>query len=215
MSRLLPLLLVGCAAGGAAGGGDTDLPNRGFVPYEVVMDAERVARILPGLGSPRADVVGGKVVLLAERCAEACEWVRLESLDGLDFGAPSPADAPHDGDFSVEDGAVFRADREVFRRVAPIDSAEVRPTATAAGRDLFRMVFTSEGSVGFAASEDGTAWSEYAFNPVLSGGFRAASNVRLGDRYLLYLESTERIDGKLVPFIALAIDDAGHPTESF
>ncbi len=98
---LAVLLLVGCGTLGAEGGGDTDLPNRGVVPYTVAT--------LDGVGEltePAAVVVGAEVHLFAtEEAPGGSSVVRLRSQDGLRFGAPeiieggarSPSAVVHEG----------------------------------------------------------------------------------------------------------------------
>lgn len=93
---------------------------------------------------------------------------------------------------------------------------EVRIATTGADRKVYRMFFTGmsngDASLGFAASWDGFTFSPYAFNPVLEGGKSQPTNLRVGERYLLYYTPLAGWDtGK----IGLAISHVGHATETF
>ena len=217
--------LAGCAAGGEAGGGGTDLPNRGFAPYEVQRDGDAgLLHVVEGAVAPRATVEGDRVVLRVEACeGEVCADQRWVSRDGLEFEADGVVEAAEQGDrgFFVRDGAVWRgaggAETEVFTaqdegwEKEGISGAEVRVEATATGRELYRMVYAGVGGgVGFAASVDGVTWSRFAFNPVLEERARGVSNVRFGDRYLLYLGL-----GRGAGFVVVALDEAGAASSDF
>lgn len=102
MRGLLCVLLLGCATGGAAGDGDTDLPNRGFVPYEEVRDADdRLVRVLDvPHEAPCAVVEGAALWLYSASCVdEVCSIERARTEDGLSFEPPETvmegARAPH------------------------------------------------------------------------------------------------------------------------
>ncbi|MCA9540443.1 MAG: hypothetical protein KC620_16200 [Myxococcales bacterium] len=91
---LIAALLLGCAAGGDPGSGGEDLPNRGFAPYERVVDADEkpIAALEAAegetLGGPMAWVVDGRVRLFVDRCDDAgCAIAYADSADGLSFGA--------------------------------------------------------------------------------------------------------------------------------
>lgn len=92
---------------------------------------------------------------------------------------------------------------------------EVRRATTGAGRTVYRMAYAGrigggDGDLAFAASFDGATWSNWPFDPSLGGDADefAPSNVRLGDRYLLYFA---RRSGRL----GLAERSADNPTERF
>lgn len=99
-----------------------------------------------------------------------------------------------------------------------VGSPEVRLAVSGAGTPVHRLFYAGgtggKADLGFAAAWDGALWSRYAFNPVLEDGFdqREPTNVRLGDRYLLYFaeQRTTSSHG-----IAAAVNDAGHATELF
>jgi hypothetical protein len=101
---------------------------------------------------------------------------------------------------------------------AGVGSPEVRVARTATGRELLRLFYTGysakRGDLGFAASLDGAEWSRFVFNPVVAekADEREATNLRFGDEYLLYFVEVGTGDAH---GIALAIDDAGVPSESF
>ncbi len=94
MRTLWLIVLASCATGGDAGGGGTDLPNRGFAPYERVVDAEEATRLVLSdpdrtLGAPFARVEDGRVALYFEACdGDDCEIGRAESADGFEFSEP-------------------------------------------------------------------------------------------------------------------------------
>ncbi len=105
------MVVAGCATGGSAGGGDTELPNRGFVPYEKVRDAEEnvIPVLAAPLDAPCAVVDGDTLWLYAEACdGDDCHVERAGSTDGVSFGERTSvldgARAPH----VVRDGAAWR-----------------------------------------------------------------------------------------------------------
>lgn len=92
---------------------------------------------------------------------------------------------------------------------------EVRRATTGAGRAVYRMVYAGrpgggDADLAFAASFDGRVFSDWPFDPALGGDPDefAPSNIRLGDRYLLYYA---RAEGRL----GVAERRADNPTESF
>lgn len=97
-----------------------------------------------------------------------------------------------------------------------VSSPDVRLATTPAGRRVFRLFYRgahgATGDLGFAASWDGLTFSRFPFNPVVDERFDEVgpSNVRLGDRYLLYW-SEER--SASAHGVALAIDDTDAPTD--
>jgi hypothetical protein len=87
---------------------------------------------------------------------------------------------------------------------------EVRRAVTSLGRTVYRMMYESKDADGapviaFAASFDGASFTDYPQNPLFPGA--EPSNIRLGDRYLLYFVDTGTI--------ALAIDAPAAPSETF
>ena len=92
---------------------------------------------------------------------------------------------------------------------------EIRLATTGAGRAVYRMVYAGRAGGGdadlaFAAAFDGLSFSDWPFDPALGGDPDefAPSNIRLGERYLLYYG---RPNGRL----GVAQRIADNPTESF
>jgi len=135
---------LGCATGGAAGGGDTDLPNRGFVPYEKLRDADgAVVRVVEGLDAPCAVVEGEALWLYLEDCEGACRVVRVRSEDGVRFTAPEEVVASGRAPFVVGESMAY-VDGE-GRVVVDGVTTEVRGEAPSlAGEHLF---FVREGAL--------------------------------------------------------------------
>ncbi len=91
----LVLTLAACATGGADGGGGERLPNRGFAPYDKVVDDAGV--LAPPLSvpdvrldHPAAVALPDGVALFVEVCAgdTPCRVDRADAVDGLTFDAP-------------------------------------------------------------------------------------------------------------------------------
>lgn len=101
---------------------------------------------------------------------------------------------------------------------AGVYSAEVRVATTALGRTIYRMWYAAgdpaSADLGFASSFDGVQWARFPYNPVLSArpAELGASNVMVGDRYLLFFEQRSRTRAS---GIALAINDEPAPSERF
>lgn len=92
---------------------------------------------------------------------------------------------------------------------------EIRRATTGSGRSVYRMVYAGrigggDADLAFAASFDGRAFADWPFDPALGGDPDefAPSNIRFGDRYLLYFART---NGRL----GVAERAADNPTESF
>lgn len=92
---------------------------------------------------------------------------------------------------------------------------EVRRATTGAGRAVLRLAYAGrprgrDADLAFAASFDGVTWSNWPFAPALGGDAdeRSPSNIRLGDRYLLYY-------GRGAGRVGVAERIATHATESF
>lgn len=105
-------------------------------------------------------------------------------------------------------------DEEVCWDAAAVGSPEVRAAVSATGRPLLRMMYAgtagSQSGLGFAASHDGVVFSRFAFNPIIDTedvAESAPSNIRFGDRYLLYFMQ----DGVLT----VSVNDAGGAGEVF
>ena len=95
-----------------------------------------------------------------------------------------------------------------------VQAPEVRLATTANGRQVLRMMYTGRGragsGIGFAAAELGGDFVRFATNPIVDAedvDEEAPTNLRLEDRYLLWFSETGGI--------AVAIDDAGLPSERF
>lgn len=96
-----------------------------------------------------------------------------------------------------------------------IEQPEVRRATTGAGRTVYRMVYAGrpgggDADLAFAASFDGSTFHNWPFDPALEGDAdeSSPSNIRLGDRYLLYFA---RRGGR----IGVAERAADNPTEAF
>jgi hypothetical protein len=98
-----------------------------------------------------------------------------------------------------------------------VGGPEVRLATTGAGRAVFRLFYTGLGAtgleLGFAASWDGLAFERFVYNPVIAtdASERQATNVQVGERYLLFFE--ERISNT-VRGIAVSTNDTPAPSES-
>jgi hypothetical protein len=94
-----------------------------------------------------------------------------------------------------------------------IVDADVRLARSAAGRDVWRMVYTARSgdthAFGFAASWDGLRWSRYVWNPVLKPptGARRPTVIPDGQRYLLFFGRTSG------DALGLAVHDSGVASE--
>jgi hypothetical protein len=115
-----------------------------------------------------------------------------------------------EGALYYDDGtAIYRdtGDRPVLEAGR---APEVRRAVTSLGRTVYRMMYEDRDAdgapvVAFAASFDGASFTAYPENPLFPGA--EPSNIRLGDRYLLYFVDTGTI--------ALAIDAPAAPSETF
>jgi hypothetical protein len=102
-----PLLCVfGCATGGEAGGGGSELPNRGFSPYETVQDGDAgVLRVVLEADEPCAVADGDGVFLYLQVCdGDRCAIERRRADDGVHFGEPEPVRDDGRAPFATSDG---------------------------------------------------------------------------------------------------------------
>lgn len=172
-------------------------------------DAERT------IDSPSLVRLGERLLLYYERVgvdAGAAPDIAFAEIDGAAATRQGTALAPGIGCLGADGAEDPCWDR------AGVGSPEVRLARTATGRELLRLFYTGysgkRGDLGFAASFDGADWSRFVFNPVVAekADEREATNLRFGDEYLLYFVEVGSGDAH---GIALAIDDAGVPSERF
>lgn len=136
----------------------------------VAFDTRVTVKSAEGVGSPSVVERDGALTLFATHLDDG-EVAFARSVDrGEGFGPWSPVEIPGTAE-GWDPGEVL--------------DPEVRAAETAAARGVLRVVYGGGGDLGFAASFDGEAWSGYAFNPALEDA-AGPSNIRLGDRYLLY-----------------------------
>jgi hypothetical protein len=175
----------------------------------------RDAALEAWVGSPSLVRFGGALTLFYEARgaeADALAHVARARVDGTAATRLGPVLSAGSGCIGADGAEDPCWDR------SGVGAPEVRVSRTATGRELLRLFYTGfagkRGDLGFAASFDGADWSRFVFNPVVaeSDDEREATNVRLGDAYLLYFVE---VASGAAHGVDLAINDEGVPSEQF